>query len=258
MKNKKSAYLFLLLIAFISFNFVHAQSSGRYYYQLTIYSLKSASQKEKLHRYLKDAYVPAMHRAGIKQIGIFQPVEDSILKVYVFCPYKTWNRIASTQKALDKDKSYLTAGSEYINASFDSVLYDRMEVILLRAFEGMPSPAAPQLSSPKEERVYELRSYEGPTEKYYRNKVQMFNNGEIELFKKLGFNALFYGEVLFGSRMPNLMYMTCHANKAARDENWKIFSADPLWKKMSTAPEYQHNVSKNTITFLRPSNYSDY
>ena len=86
----------------------------------------------------------------------------------------------------------------------------------------------------------------------------MFNSGEIDLFKKLGFNALFYAEVLFGSRMPNLMYMTCHASKAARDANWKNFTADPLWKKMSSAPEYQHNVSKITISFLHPVSYSDF
>jgi hypothetical protein len=248
---------FTLLVITFALSFL-ASAQSRYYYQLTIYSLKSKSQAVRLDQYLKDAYVPAMHHAGIKQVGVFTPVEDTILKVYVFAPYKTWEQIATTEKLLQKDKEYLTAGKDYINASYDSVNYDRTEVILLRAFEGMPSPATPKLTVPKEERVYELRSYEGPTEKYYRNKVQMFNGGEIDLFKRLGFNSLFYGEVLYGSRMPNLMYMTCHASKAARDENWKNFSADSTWKRMSTAPEYQHNVSKITISFLRPTGYSDY
>jgi hypothetical protein len=32
--------------------------------------------------------------------------------------------------------------------------------------------------------------------------------GEVPLFVRLGFNAVFYGEVIVGSHMPNLMYMT--------------------------------------------------
>ena len=32
------------------------------------------------------------------------------------------------------------------------------------------------------------------------------------------------------AHMPNLMYMTSFDNMAARDEHWKAFSSDPLWK----------------------------
>jgi hypothetical protein len=45
----------------------------------------------------------------------------------------------------------------------------------------------------------------------------MFNEGgEIELFKRLNFNAVFYASVISGSRMPNLMYMTSYESKADR------------------------------------------
>jgi hypothetical protein len=87
----------------------------------------------------------------------------------------------------------------------------------------------------------------------------MFNEGgEIALFKKLGFNAVFYGEVLAGSRMPNLMYMTTFENKESRDEHWKQFGEAPEWIKLKSMPEYQNNVSKIDITFLTPKEYSDY
>src|SRR3954470_2089725 len=109
MYNRKK--ITLLLLTFASLIFANAQSN-RYYYQLTIYSLKSKSQTEKLGQYLKDAYLPAMHRAGIKQLGVFMPVEDSILKVYVFTPYKTWEQVGATEKSLQKDKQYLKAGRE--------------------------------------------------------------------------------------------------------------------------------------------------
>ena len=121
----------------------------------------------------------------------------------------------------------------------------------------MTGLAAPKLSAPKNERVYELRSYEGASEKLFRNKVQMFNAGkEINLFDRLGFNGVFYGEVVFGAKMPNLIYMTSFANMPARDAHWKAFGSDPEWKRLSALPEYQHNVSRSDITFLRPTDYS--
>ena len=87
----------------------------------------------------------------------------------------------------------------------------------------------------------------------------MFNDGdEIGLFKRLGFNATFYGEVIAGSKMPNLMYMTCHENKNARDSNWKAFVEDAQWKKLSSMGEYQNTVSHMDIHFLYPTDFSDY
>jgi hypothetical protein len=159
---------------------------------------------------------------------------------------------------LSRDKQYLNDGKEYIDATYDNPPYSRIETTVLKAFSGMPESAVPNLKTPVSERVYELRSYEGHTEKIYRNKVQMFNEGdEVGLFKRLGFNAVFYGEVIAGCTMPNLMYMTTFENQASRDEHWKSFGNDPQWKKLSSMPEYQHNVSKNVTRFFRPTDYSD-
>ena len=111
----------------------------------------------------------------------------------------------------------------------------------------------------RSERVYELRSYEGGTEKLFRNKVEMFNQGgEIKLFDRLKFNGVFYGEVLSGSRMPNLMYMTSFENIEDRDAHWKTFGQDPEWKKLSGLPQYQKNVSKSDIILMKATDYSDY
>jgi len=90
------------------------------------------------------------------------------------------------------------------------------------------------------------------------NKIQMFNAGdEVGLFRRLGFNAVFYAEVISGPRMPNLMYMTTFENKASRDEHWNAFREDAQWKILSKEEQYQHNVSKIDIYFLHPTSYSD-
>lgn len=160
---------------------------------------------------------------------------------------------------LNADQQYLTNGKDYIDAGYKDAAFARMETIILKAFPKMPEPAVPNLSAAKTERVYELRSYESPTEKYNVNKVKMFNDGnEVALFKRLNFNAVFYAEVLAGSHMPNLMYMTTFNSKQDRDQHWATFSADAQWKTLVAMPEYQNNVSRNEIVFLHPTAYSDF
>lgn len=232
----------------------------RDFYEIKIYHVKNAAQSERVHRYLKEAYIPAMHRAGIMKIGVFKPIVDSVSEqlIYVLTPYNSLEQFEKLPGVLEKDQQHNSAGKDYIDAVFSDPPYTRIESILLRSFEGMPSFATPKFTTPLEERVYELRSYEGHTEKIYRNKVEMFNKGdEIGLFNRLGFNAVFYGEVIVGSKMPNLMYMTSFENKASRDAHWKAFGSDPQWKQLSAMSEYKNNVSKNTIVFLKPTDYSE-
>lgn len=258
-------FLMNLLIASLLLTAIYSDMYGQtelpYYYELKIYHLKNKLQEKNLDVFLQSAYLPAMHRAGIPTIGIFKPIEPdtSNRRVYVFIPFKSLNEFASTEQSLQQDKTYLENGKEYINASYQTPPYDRMESILLHAFSGMPSPRVPALVSEKSKRVYELRSYESATEKYFVNKVEMFNEGqEIEIFERLGFNAIFYGEVLSGSRMPNLMYMTSFNDRGDREEHWKQFREDPEWIKLSSIPKYQKNVSKADIILLYPADYSDF
>ena len=82
--------------------------------------------------------------------------------------------------------------------------------------------------------------------------------GEIGLFKRLNFNAVFYGEVVDGSKMPNLMYMTSFNNMADRDAHWKTFRDDAQWISIKDLPEYLHTVSKNDQLLLRAKSYSDF
>lgn len=118
--------------------------------------------------------------------------------------------------------------------------------------------ATPELTSPRSERVYELRSYEGATEKLYNLKVEMFNEGESALFQELGFNPVFFGEVLSSAHMPHLMYMTTHADTTAQQKNWDVFRSHPDWQVMKELDRYQNTVSGITKYLLYPTEYSDY
>ncbi|MCX2585910.1 NIPSNAP family protein [Pedobacter sp. MR22-3] len=254
----KSSLIKLIFSAAIVFMYnLSFAAKPAYYYQIKIYHLKDAAQEKTVDHYLENAYLPALHRQGISGVGVFKPIQkDSAeLLIYVLIPFRKIENYLKMEQALQKDQTYLSAGNDYLNAAFNQAPFLRMESIILKAFEGMPSPAVPKLTSPKAERVYELRSYEASTEKLSLNKIAMFNELEISIFNKLNFNAVFYGQVISGSKMPNLMYMTTFNNKAGRYNHWTAFG--PEYKKISGLPQYQNNVSKNVTTFLYPTDYSD-
>jgi hypothetical protein len=247
-----------LLCCFISINL---QAAGKYYYQLKVYHLKNDVQVARVEHYLQSAYIPAMHKLGVKNVGVFKPIgiDTTDRKLYVLTPFRSWDELESSALKLLRDEQYLADGKDYLDAGYNDLPYSRIETIILRAFPDMPGYALPNLSANKTDRVYELRSYENPTEKYHVSKLKMFNDGgEIALFKRLNFNAVFYAEVIAGSRTPNLMYMTTFNNKQDRDDHWKSFSSAPDWKTLSAIEEYQHNVSHIDDIFLHPASYSDF
>jgi hypothetical protein len=256
---KRSFLLFVLVALFIS---SMAQQEKREFYEIKVYTLKDSRQESQVDAFLQNACLPALHRLGIQKVGVFKPIEtDSTYgkRLYVLIPYRSLEEFSKIPDLLNADPAFNLQGKEYLDAVYTSPPYVRIESTLLRAFTAMKQLEIPALTGPRSERIYELRSYESATEKIYRNKVKMFNEGdEVGLFKRLGFNAVFYADVIAGKRMPNLMYMTTFANQASHDEHWKAFVDDPYWKKLSSTPEYQHNVSKINIYLLRPTVYSDY
>lgn len=82
--------LSIILIATLN---AGAKAPARDYYQLKIYHYKTQDQETRLDQYLEQAYIPAIHRAGIKYVGVFKPVMqlDSDRKIYVFTPFSSLN-----------------------------------------------------------------------------------------------------------------------------------------------------------------------
>ena len=177
--------------------------------------------------------------------------------VFVFIPCTSAEQYTSLNSGLDADKAYQTAAQDYLNTAFDNPVYTRFETVLMLAFTGMPTYHLPALTSAPVGRVYELRSYEGATEKLHQNKVAQFNNAEISIFKRLNFNTVFCGQVIAGSKMPNLMYLSTFENKKAQEAHWQAFKDDAEWKKLSAMPEYAHNMLRMDKYMLHPAPYSE-
>ncbi len=250
----------VLLVGF--YTTLQSQNQQREFYQLKTYTLENEKQEEITDGYLRDAYLPALKRMGIHNVGVFKMHPNNYIvsnKIFVLIPFSSLDKLYSIGAKLAKDDAYQQAGKEYIEASYEFPPYIRVNTTLMLAFEDMPKMTPSSVEGPREDRIYELRSYESPTEEIFRNKVDMFNaGGEVVLFDELGFNAVFYAEVLSGNKMPNLMYMTTFKNQEIRDELWKSFGDAPKWKEISSMPKYQNNVSHIDRMFLYPTEYSDY
>jgi hypothetical protein len=255
----KKNLFFVILTALV---LTSAKGFANDVYEITVYHFKDAQQETALDTYLQNALLPALHRKDKKSIGVFKPIANDTAAdkiIYMIVPYNSFEEMVNMPQELMKDAAYKTAGAAYLNANYETPPYSRMENIILQAFPLAPQLIVPNLTSPKQDHIYELRSYESATEAYHISKVKMFNEGgEVGIFKKINANAVFYGDVIAGCRMPNLVYLTSYENMADRDAHWKTFGDDPTWKQLNTIDEYKNTVSKADIILMHAASYSDY
>ncbi len=232
------------------------------YYQMITYSFENTKQATTTDDYLKSVYLPHLKKSGISNIGVFKLIQSeelTDLKTYVLIPFSSLTQIEDIYESTAAIHESQQASQAYITASQDEPPYQRMESTIMKAFADMPFMEMPSFDTPRSQRVYELRSYESANERLYHNKVDMFNaGGEVTLFDRLEFNAVFYAEVISGAKMPNLIYMTTFSNQESRDAHWDAFREAPEWLKLKAMPKYQKNVSHADLIFLYPTEYSDY
>ena len=256
MKLKSVCILLFSIVAFIGT--INAQS--RDFYQFKIYSIDNAQQEQRIDQYLENAYLPALKRAGIPSVGVFKPIEGDANQgkmIFVMVPFMSLEQFETLPAQLNNDKKYQQDGQDYIEAPHDNSPYARIESIILRAFKDIPEFHIPDHSTPRAEQIYELRSYHSATEKIYEKKVDMFNQGgENKIFFELGFQPVFFGEVISGSSMPNLMYMITFENAESQAAHWKAFSSHPDWEVLKNLEKYKNTVSHIDKYLLHPTAYS--
>src|SRR6266511_3544488 len=107
-------------------------------------------------------------------------------------------------------------------------------------------------------RVFVLRTYESRSGFSLRNKLEMFNQEEIKIFRDCGFAPVFFGEAIAGERLPHLTYLIGFDNMAAREKAWDTFRANPDWARVRNKPGWTdpEAVSNIHAAFLRPTAYS--
>ena len=228
------------------------------YYELKLYHLRRGAKPKLFDDFYRDAVLPAMNRYGMGPVGVFTVmVGPDNPTMYVLIPYKSIEAFGAADR-YRADAEYQKAGAAFINAAATDPSYVRVESSLLVAFEGMPKLEVPPTTAGNKPRIFELRTYESHSKKASRKKIEMFNTGEIAIFRRTGLRPVFFGETIIGPKMPNLTYMLTYDDLAAREKSWDAFRVDPEWKKLSAMPGFTDAEIVTNISnlLLRPTAYS--
>ena len=237
-----------------------AEPSSRALIELSYYKLRNSAdnQRQRLSQFLEHSYAPAIRRAGAGTMGAF------VNSIGVEGPFLLLVTQYPSLAGYEQTRNKLTADGQFAKAldAFNAqpgLSYERGERMLLRAFDSMPQIQAPATDARRPGRVFEVRMYESNNLSTLRRKINMFNSGEIGVFKRLGMQPVFFGEMLVGPRLPNLVYMLAFDDLAAREKAWSAFGSDPEWKKLRETPGWSDAeiVSNITNFIVTPLSFSE-
>lgn len=239
-----------------------SKKSTREFYLIQIYHCSSNQQIQRIDTYLQNTYLPYLHQSGIEKVGVFAPIANDTAadkKLYVWIPMRSLNVLDKLDRGIEQLDPFGKNEIIDLENADSSLPYTRIERIVTKSFIYQPRFEKNSSLTKSPDRIYEYRSYESPTENAHLRKVHMFNEGgEVTLFKRLNFNAIFYAKAIVGDRMPNLIYMTSFNNMADRDAHWKAFGASPEWQSISNMPKYAKSVSRNETVLMTARMYADF
>jgi hypothetical protein len=231
------------------------------HYLIKLYHCSTLPQIEHVENYVGNMLKPFLKKYGVETLGVFIPISnDTALdkRLMVWLPLKSLDALTNIESAFGAIDPFGENAVVHLDSFSNNSPYTRIETSLATAFKMHPHYSTAKSFKRSVENIYEFRSYESSTEDLHLRKVHMFNEGgEIDLFRRLDFNAVFYARVIVGPRMPNLVYMTSFSDMASRNAHWKSFSEDPQWKALSPMPKYAGTVSRNETILMRASRYSD-
>lgn len=213
-----------------------SSSSKPAYFELKYFYSRNTMSDQKTHLsdYLSKQLLPALQKAGSSPVGLFTsnigPNAPFFLMISSFNSLDEWE--ASKEK-LEQVEGFSAASKSFYEQS--SLPFERCEVRLLKGFPGFPRIEVPPAPS-KGSHLFELRTYESNTPLSLKKKIGMFEQGEIDIFRKTGVNPVMFGETIAGPSMPNLTYMTWYDSLAGREEAWKKFVSSPEWQKLRGMP----------------------
>ena len=223
-----------------------AVTAEQEFYELRVYRNADADKQAAVVNYLEGALVPALNRMGVKTVGVFIPTggkpEVPLTDVFVLIPFADLSQFTKSGGVLAEDETYTAAAAEFMAASPKDPAYVRLESRLMKAFAGMPVLEVPNGNS--EDRLLELRIYESHNTQKARLKVEMFNDGEIDVMKDVKLGPVFFGETLISNDVPNLTYMLSAPSEEAHGEHWGGFGKHPRWQVLKKMEKYKGTVSK--------------
>jgi len=263
MKHKTFVRLSFLLMSILFFSGCTSEkkevvdSPKKQIYEWRIYTLTGDGTA--LDEFFKSTLLPAYNQRNIT-VGAFslytpqgqEPSEkEQRYLLFVYPDLKTYTEV---RRSIWNDKNFMDAARPFFETTAPNPVYSEYETYLCEAFDKIPAMRMPD----KNRTLFEFRCYHSPNEEANLRKIKMFNVAEIDLFDKVGIHSVCYGEILSGTHMPALIYLTWHQDEAARNAAWDAFGKHPDWDRLKNDPEYKNTATNNIIKLLSPLPYSGF
>ena len=230
------------------------EPTKREFIEVRKYTVKDAEKRAGLVAVLDKALVPALNRQGIKPVGVLVPREGETRyanNVFVIIPHKTTDSFVNATAKLLADAEYIKDAAPIFTTTSKDPVYTDCETFLLQGFPTMPTVEVPNLGP---SRVFEWRLYRSFNIERNVAKIKMFDvGGELPLFREVGLNPIFFGNIVAGTRMPALLYMIGCPSMEAHTEAWRVFGRHPKWLEMRNLPEYADTATEIDRVLLIPS-----
>ena len=100
---KRLPLLLLLCLFFVQLvNATDPYDGSRDYFELRVYHFATKEQETILDEYLKNAFLPVLHRNNRKLVGVFKPIANDTAankKIYILIPHKSIKDFAELSSA---------------------------------------------------------------------------------------------------------------------------------------------------------------
>lgn len=252
MNRRRFTKISLSSVAAISATGSVVAAEQQNYYEFRTYQLRTDIEPQRINDFFADHLLPELKKRSSGPVGCFSVFAGLLSpSLSVLIPYESLSQLKATSDLVATDDSFTKAWRSFETGS--TLPYVRYEASLLKAFA-----AHPQIEPPSNGRhLFELRTYESKDAFDAAAKVEMFNSEEIQIFRDCGMRIVFFGEALFGSRLPNLTYMLAWKDMEEREKGWSTFSANPDWNRIKVVPKWANAVSNIHASFLRSTDYSE-
>lgn len=197
-------------------------------------------------KYCAEVIVPGCHRLGLEHVGVFRQVlmetQDQCEGVLLLC-CRSWQEYAKITE-LSRDKELQEQVWRFAEKHPEAGVVLRWESTLLQGIDAMSRLELPPAGSA----LFNLRIYESPHLAAGAKKIEMFQAGELAIFRRVGLTPVLFGKALSGSALPNLTYLLAFPDDLAREQAWNRFRNDPEWQEMRARPEYADKRLLTQIT----------
>jgi hypothetical protein len=225
------------------------------YFEFLYIHMQSGSQPPRMAKWLEGRLMPICQKHGFGPMGFFNmDIGPSLPTAVVIFSYPSLTEMEALWGKLNADPDYAAAVAE---VERDEPAFYRTEATLLRSTSFCPAFAPTPADNPPH-KLYELRIYESPTNRQLTYLHDRFAGGEIDVFHKSGIHPILYADTVFGSNLPNMVYLTPFESADHREKAWSTFRNDPDWIKIrDESIRHGGEIVRNiTNMFLSPMSFS--